>query len=66
MTISTYSVASLALAANLAAMIPVPQGAGLKVGDPAPPLQIADWVKGQPVQALAKGKAYMIEFWATW
>ena len=40
----------------------------LEVGDPAPPLQIRDWVKGQPVDLTAgKGKnIYVIEFWATW
>ena len=62
----TLSAASLALLASLTAMTPIPQGKTLKVGDPAPALQIAEWVKGKPVQSLAKGKIYMIEFWATW
>lgn len=40
----------------------------LKVGDPAPPLHIAEWIKGEPVDLNAgKGKqVYVIEFWATW
>lgn len=40
----------------------------LEVGDPAPALQIREWVKGQPVDLKAgKGKnIYVIEFWATW
>jgi len=40
----------------------------LELGDPAPPLKIAEWVKGKPV-TLADGKGknvYVVEFWATW
>ena len=39
-----------------------------ELGAPAPPLQIAEWVKGDAVE-LASGqgkKVYVIEFWATW
>jgi thiol-disulfide isomerase/thioredoxin len=42
--------------------------AQLNVGDPAPTIQVSDWIKGDPVD-LAKGKgskAYLVEFWATW
>jgi thiol-disulfide isomerase/thioredoxin len=38
----------------------------LKVGDPAPKLQTGKWVQGEPVKAFEKGKAYIVEFWATW
>src|SRR5262249_33323522 len=38
----------------------------LKVGDPAPKLQIGKWVQGDPVKEFQKGKAYIVEFWATW
>jgi thiol-disulfide isomerase/thioredoxin len=38
----------------------------LTVGDPAPDLSIATWVKGKPVEKLEPGKAYVVEFWATW
>jgi thiol-disulfide isomerase/thioredoxin len=48
--------ASLALAAE----------ATLKVGDPAPKLQTGKWVQGEPVKNFEKGKAYIVEFWATW
>jgi thiol-disulfide isomerase/thioredoxin len=41
-------------------------GATLKVGDPAPKLQTGDWVQGEPVTAFDSGKAYIVEFWATW
>jgi thiol-disulfide isomerase/thioredoxin len=39
-----------------------------KLGDPAPPLSIAEWVKGGPVDlAAGKGKNItVVEFWATW
>ena len=42
--------------------------AGLKVGDPAPKLSIAEWIKGSPVDP-TKGKPeeiFVVEFWATW
>jgi thiol-disulfide isomerase/thioredoxin len=38
----------------------------LSIGDPAPPIHIHTWVKGTPVKELAKGKVYVIDFWATW
>lgn len=38
----------------------------LSIGDPAPPLSIATWVTGDPVETLEPGKPYVIEFWATW
>ncbi len=38
----------------------------LKVGDPAPKLQTGKWVQGEPVTQFEKGKAYIVEFWATW
>jgi len=40
----------------------------IKLGDPAPPLKIAQWIKGEPVDlAAGKGKnGYVLEFWATW
>jgi thiol-disulfide isomerase/thioredoxin len=38
----------------------------LSVGDPAPKLEVKEFVKGQPVKKLDKGKVYVVEFWATW
>jgi thiol-disulfide isomerase/thioredoxin len=38
----------------------------LKVGDPAPKLQTGKWIQGDPVKEFQKGKAYIVEFWATW
>lgn len=39
---------------------------GLTVGDPAPQLQVKEFVKGEPVKSFEKGKVYVVEFWATW
>jgi len=38
----------------------------LSIGDPAPKLQVKEFVKGEPVKKLEKGKTYVVEFWATW
>ena len=38
----------------------------LKVGDQAPKLAPGKWVQGEPVSQIAPGKAYLVEFWATW
>ena len=51
-------VAGLALAGSA--------NAALKIGDPAPKLQIAKWVQGEPVKEFEPGKVYIVEFWATW
>jgi thiol-disulfide isomerase/thioredoxin len=40
--------------------------ATLKVGSNAPALTVKNWVKGAPVSSLETGKAYVVEFWATW
>ncbi len=38
----------------------------VKVGTVAPTLQVSRWVQGEPVKAFERGKAYVVEFWATW
>ena len=38
----------------------------LSVGDPAPAIEVKEFVKGTPVSSLEKGKRYVVEFWATW
>ncbi|MBS0196945.1 MAG: redoxin domain-containing protein [Planctomycetes bacterium] len=35
-------------------------------GDPAPALQIEDWLKGDKIAAFEPGKMYIITFWTTW
>ena len=50
----------------LSASTPILQSA--EIGEPAAPLEIAEWVKGDAVDlAAAKGKkVVVVEFWATW
>lgn len=37
------------------------------LGDPAPELKIAKWIKGEPVRVTSNDKnVYVVEFWATW
>lgn len=43
-----------------------PKEATLKVGDKAPALTIATWVKGKEVKSFESGHPYVVEFWATW
>ena len=38
----------------------------LTIGDPAPTLAIAKWVKGDPIDVFDPGQVYVVEFWATW
>jgi len=38
----------------------------LKVGDKAPKLDVAHWLKGEEVTKFEEGKVYVVEFWATW
>lgn len=38
----------------------------LNIGDQAPVVAPAKWLKGAPIPAFEKGKVYVVEFWATW
>lgn len=38
----------------------------LLAGDPAPPLTVSAWLKGDPVPRFEPGRVYLLEFWATW
>ncbi len=42
--------------------------AGVSIGDPAPPLSIKTWVRGDPVDLSkdASKRVHLVEFWATW
>ncbi|MES2464922.1 MAG: TlpA disulfide reductase family protein [Armatimonadota bacterium] len=40
--------------------------AELNIGDPAPAITVAKFVKGTPVTKLGNGKVSVVEFWATW
>jgi len=51
-----------------ACLAPAGAGAGeiLNIGDPAPPLTVSGWVKGEKVERFEPGRTYVVEFWATW
>ncbi len=58
---------TVGLALAVGAILPLgATAATLKVGDPAPKLETGKWVQGDPVKEFQKGKAYLVEFWATW
>ena len=38
----------------------------LNIGDPAPEIKVARWVKGSAVEKFKPGRIYVVEFWATW
>ncbi len=57
-------VAGVTLAAG--ALLPLSAAAKLKAGDPAPKLAPGKWIQGDPVTQFQNGKAYIVEFWATW
>jgi thiol-disulfide isomerase/thioredoxin len=54
---------ALALAALVS---PLLHAATLALGDPAPEIKAAKWIKGDPVLKLDPERTYVIEFWATW
>jgi len=55
-----------AFLAVFAGLATVARADDLTVGDPAPKLQVKEFVKGEPVKEFEKGKTYVVEFWATW
>lgn len=57
---------AILLALALGAPLRMAAETTLKVGDVAPKLQNGKWVQGEPVKDFQKGKAYVVEFWATW
>jgi thiol-disulfide isomerase/thioredoxin len=57
---------ALALPAVLAMAAATSFAATLNIGDPAPPLQVAKWVQGDPVPGFDSNHVYIVEFWATW
>lgn len=56
----------LILAALSAALATGQTRTYLNIGDDAPSLREARWLKGAPVKSFEKGKVYVVEFWATW
>ena len=46
--------------------IAMAQEGKLKVGDPAPPLAVSNWLRGTEIKGFEPGHVYVVEFWATW
>ena len=61
---------AVALAMGLSAMCWAGEeekpGPTLGIGDKAPEIDIAHWLKGDAVPEFESGKIYVMEFWATW
>ena len=66
MKVEQLRLAAVVFAVTAGMMFTRAAGQTLKVGDPAPKLQTGKWVQGDPVKDFEKGKAYIVEFWATW
>jgi thiol-disulfide isomerase/thioredoxin len=58
--IALVAVSSFALSPSTSA------GEILNLGDPAPPLTVSTWIKGDKFEKFEPGKTYIVEFWATW
>ena len=61
LTLTAALLTSASVAATDAAKVST-----LNVGDRAPLLQPAKWLKGVPIPTFEKGHIYVVEFWATW
>ena len=59
-SISTFAALLLGLA------VPGTKAQALKIGDPAPKIEVKSFLKGEPVKEFEAGKFYVVEFWATW
>jgi len=64
--LNLWSAAAAAIVMSAPAVLAQNQGPSLKVGDPAPAIQVDAWVKGEPVTEFKNGEVYVVEFWATW
>lgn len=53
-------------AKTLAELFPAQQTPELWLGSKAPDLKISEWVRGESVSGFEPGRAYVVEFWATW
>lgn len=45
---------------------PAERNISLSIGDPAPKLQVDDWITGEAVTDYSAEHFYVVEFWATW
>jgi thiol-disulfide isomerase/thioredoxin len=59
-------IAASAVFAAVPQAAPQPAGPSLSIGDKAPALDIAHWVRGEKMDGFESGKTTVVEFWATW
>ncbi len=64
--IGTAAAAPATRPARLVARRPATRPVTLHVGDAAPPVRVAEWLKGTPSTSLTDGRVHVVEFWATW
>jgi thiol-disulfide isomerase/thioredoxin/tetratricopeptide (TPR) repeat protein len=64
--LSSFAIFAVLAVTRVTAAQGKPGDPTLFIGDPAPPLTVAQWVRGEPVGQLDKGTIYVVEFWATW
>ena len=64
--LNLWKAAAAAIVISAPAVLAQTAAPVLKVGDPAPPIQVDEWVKGEPVTEFKDGEVYVVEFWATW
>jgi peroxiredoxin len=50
----------------MAGALLLPCAQAVELGDPAPKLAVAQWIKGGPVELAKSTNIHVIEFWATW
>ncbi|HRP61978.1 MAG TPA: redoxin domain-containing protein [Phycisphaerales bacterium] len=60
------TVAAALFAAPALALAQQDEQKTLTIGDKAPTLDVAHWLKGEEVTEFEEGKVYVVEFWATW
>lgn len=63
---SLFVILGMLAVTRVAAALGKPVDPTLYIGDAAPPLAVAQWVRGEPVKQLDKGTIYVVEFWATY
>jgi len=65
-TLSRLALTAIACAVASISLAGDPPRNYLNIGDPAPALVPAKWLKGEAISKFEKGNVYVVEFWATW
>lgn len=57
---------SILLIAAILTLFPAVYTSANELGDPAAPISIAEWIKGESIELKLDKNIYVVEFWATW